>query len=308
MKPKLFVAGSCSYDHIITPRGKKAVLGGTGVHASLAASFFTKTALLSGIGEDFDKSDVKMLNKRGIDTSCLYVYANTTRIWRHYYDANLDLVKIENEGSSYPKTFDVPERLSDIPCNFIAAINPVLQLNIINQLKMPRELGIDTKLWIIHNELETLLEAIKRSSVLFVNKEEAIALGGSANLTSLPEKLAKLGPRTIVIKLGSKGAAMFDNGIFLKLPAITKNVVEPTGAGDSFAGAFMGFLASAGRSGHTDLINAFLAGNVMASFNVERFGAERLFSLKMNEIKVRLDLLSSILSKQNKRPEDSTRT
>jgi sugar/nucleoside kinase (ribokinase family) len=300
IRPKLLVAGICGIDKNITPKGRKTVLGGTAFHASIAASHFTQVALVTGVGRDFPAKHLSFLQERGINTSGVMFYPGKTKLRVNKYNDKFELVSSYKTGIIYPTAMELKPQLKPIKYVFIGALNPKLQLNILKQMPGVKEAGIDTKLNVIRSKKDELLEAIRLSSMLFLNKEEAMLLSGSSNLHTLPEKLARLGPRTIVIKLDKDGAEMYRDGLFIKAPAIANKVVDPTGAGDSFAGAFMGYLAAKGSSSVRDYMNAFIAGNVIASFNVERFGSERLIDLNGREIGERSEYLKSIVLKQAK--------
>jgi sugar/nucleoside kinase (ribokinase family) len=298
VRPKLLVAGGLGFDRIITPHNTRKLLGGTGFHSSVAGSLYANVALISAVGVDFPREHIAFLKDRGIDTLGLMKYAETTFVTHTRFNEELQEVETIKEGSPYPLSINVPTWHKNAAYAFIADLDPRLQLNILEQLKDTKLTGIDTKLSKIRKQRDALLEAVKRAQILFVNRCEAEALGESSNLSALPEKLARLGPNTIIIKLDKDGALMFDNGSVTRAPAISNHVVEPTGAGDSFAGAFMGYLAANEGCGIFNLTEAFIAGNVAASFTVEDFGSERLFGLNKEDFAARTLYLKGFITEQ----------
>lgn len=296
---RLLVAGGCAFDRITTVKRTKMVPGGTGYHAAVAGSLFTSTALVSAAGKDFVNHHLPHFQQLGVDFSGLRVMPGKTKKWDISYTSDFRLTARAVAGSSYFDSLEVPYGLRGLGFVFLGASHPRTQLRVVEQLTKPRMVAVDTKAVDIKRERDTLLEVIKRSQILFVNQEEAALLGGSSNINFLAEKLARLGPSTVIIKLGGEGAIMYDSGLIMKAPAIAKRIIDPTGAGDSFAGAFMGYLASEGRNSHKELVKAFISGNVAASLNVEDFGSRGLLELDRHEMEERIEYLRKYLAQKN---------
>ncbi|MCA9715894.1 MAG: sugar kinase [Myxococcales bacterium] len=294
-RPELLVVGSVAIDWIITPKAvREESVGGSATYFAMAASFFAPTRLVGVVGEDFPAATVDDLKGAGVDLEGLEVVAGKTFRWKGRYHENMnDRTTLETHLNVFeqfePK---LPARYRGSEYLFLANIQPALQRQVFEQLSEPRLVGMDTmNLW-INTTRDDLLAVLRKVDVLMVNDEEARQLSGQENLVKAARAILKLGPRNLVIKRGEYGALLFDrDGDIFVAPALPlEEVVDPTGAGDSFAGGFMGYLAGQGvePSGST-LRTAMICGSVMASFCVEGFSYDRLRDLEIDDVQERFD-------------------
>ena len=287
----LVVVGSIALDTIHTLHGKRErVLGGSCVYFALASSFFTKPRIVGIVGEDFPNEYLKLLKERNIDLEGLKVASGKTFFWEGRYDENPDFretIKIElNVFSEFSPI--LPEKYRESDFVFLANIDPDLQFNVLNQIKKPKLIALDSMNWWIEHKLDSLLKVIKRIDVLFVNEEEAKMLTQRANIIKTGKELIKLGPSLIILKKGTHGAMVFSEERIFVFPAHpVEDVIDPTGAGDTFAGGFMGFLDKKGKVNLSIICKALIYGSVLASFVVEDFSVNRLLTLTPKEIKKR---------------------
>jgi sugar/nucleoside kinase (ribokinase family) len=296
----ILVVGSVAFDTLKTPFGERQkILGGAATYFSLSASFFTHVRVVGVVGDDFTPEHEAVLTQRGIDTRGIEHAAGKTFHWGGEYGENVneaqtkftDLNVFENFAPKIPAAYDDSEIL------FLANIQPELQLDV--RRKMPRValVGGDTmNLWINIKRAE-LLETLKTVDILLINDGEAKLLSGENSLVLAAKKILTLGPKSLVIKHGEYGATIFfANGAHpFRAPALPiAEVLDPTGAGDTFAGGFMGYIASQPELTPDVLKHAMFYGGVMGSFTVERFGPERLLSLTRDEIEERFRLFRSL--------------
>jgi sugar/nucleoside kinase (ribokinase family) len=296
----ILVVGSVAFDTLKTPFGeRKKILGGAATYFALSASFFTEVRVVGVVGEDFTAEHEAVLTKRGVDTRGIEHAAGKTFHWGGEYGENIneaktnftDLNVFENFAPKIPAAYDDSEIL------FLANIQPELQLDV--RRKMPRValVGGDTmNLWINIKRSE-LLETLKEVDILLINDGEAKLLSSENSLVLAAQKILTLGPKSLVIKHGEYGATIFfgDGSHPFRAPALPiAEVHDPTGAGDTFAGGFMGYIASQPKLTPTVLKHAMFYGGVMGSFTVERFGPERLISLTREEIEERFKLFRSL--------------
>lgn len=289
----LVVVGSVAYDGIETPYGKtERTLGGSATYISLAASFFTPVKLVAVVGEDFDPADRRLLEDRGIDLEGLESVPGKTFYWAGVYSDDLnDRTTLTTDLNVFadfnPK---LPDRYRSALYLFLGNIQPGLQAQVRKQMKKPALVGGDTmNLWIREAAAE-LAETLLGWDVLLVNDSEARMLTGENNLRAAAQKILTMGPHTVIIKRGEYGAVLFQrDGYFVTPGFLLESVFDPTGAGDSFAGGFMGYLAGCGGDPHTHaaLRRAVIYGSVMGSFCCESFGVQRLASLTREEIDAR---------------------
>jgi sugar/nucleoside kinase (ribokinase family) len=297
----IVVVGSVAFDTLKTPYGEREkILGGAATYFSLAASHFTKVRVIAVVGEDFTPQHEDVLRSRGIDTAGLVHSAGKTFHWGGEYHAdNINDAKTKFTDLNVFQDFnpEIPAAYRDSDYLFLANIDPVLQLQVREQLPTVKLVGGDTmNLWINIKHPE-LLQTLKRVDILLINDTEAKMLAKDASLPRAARKVLALGPRALVIKHGEYGATIFfRDGEFegvhhpFRAPALPlEEVVDPTGAGDSFAGGFMGYLASQKTLTRSVLKQAMFYGSVMGSFAVERFGTERVESVTREEIEQRLD-------------------
>jgi len=289
----LLVVGSVAFDAIETPFGRvERTVGGAATYFSLAASFFTKVNLVGVVGEDFDASHEKVFHGREIDLAGLERAKGKTFFWSGKYHDNLndrttlatDLNVFADFRPRLPESFRTSRYI------FLANIDPTLQRSVLEQVAgKPKLVALDTMNYWISGTPEELRKTLKQTQVLMINDEETRQLSDERNLLRAARAIFKLGPRTLVIKRGEHGAMMVhDDWVFCVPSYPLDEVHDPTGAGDSFAGGFMGYLADAGRVNVDTLKRAMVYGTVLGSFAVERFGLQRLLTLKRGEITKRV--------------------
>ncbi|MDA1280562.1 MAG: PfkB family carbohydrate kinase [Chloroflexi bacterium] len=291
---KILVVGSVAYDAVETPAGKRnSQLGGSASYFSVAASYFSEVALVGVVGSDFDPADRAMYEAHGIDTSGLISSNGKTFRWTGEYLKNINqAVTLETQlnvfGDFEP---ELGSAHANAPFLFLANIDPNLQLKVLESMtERPKMVAADTmNLW-IDIERPALLDVISKVDTLLINEGEAMQLTEQNHLPDVAAAIISLGPDSTVIKRGEYGAALFGDGFSLAAPAYPlERVIDPTGAGDSFAGGFMGYLASVDRVDQETLRTAAIVGSTMASFTVEDFGLDRLKQLTRTDIEERFD-------------------
>jgi sugar/nucleoside kinase (ribokinase family) len=288
----LAVVGSIAFDAVKTPFGERErMLGGSAVHFSLAASFFADVAVVGPVGEDFGDEEYAVLHDRGINTDGIErIAGGKTFFWAGHYEydlnqAHTDDTQLNVFGEFEPKLSD---EIKAVPNLFLANIHPQLQMQVRKQCTEARLVGLDSmNLW-IENERDALSDAISNVDLVFMNDAEIRMLTMEPNLVRAARKVMAMGPGIVVAKQGEYGAALFYGDRFFALPAYPlETVKDPTGAGDSFAGGFLGYLAAHGEGAAQDpmvLRRAMTYGSVLASYNVEEFGTERVRRLTRAEI------------------------
>ena len=285
----LLVVGSVAFDAVETPFGKvDRMLGGAATYFALAASFFTKVRLVGVVGEDFSKKDAAVFEKRKIDIQGLERATGKTFFWagRYGVDPN-DRVTLATDLNVFAQfNPSLPNAYLDSSHIFLANIDPSLQSSVLKQIRVkPKLVALDTMNYWIERTPAELRETLKHVQILMINDTETRQLASEHNLLRAAAKIFKMGPKTLVIKRGEHGALMIHNRFMFSVPALPlEEVHDPTGAGDSFAGGFMGFLASAGHLNDHSLRCAMVYGSVLGSFAVEKFGVERLRNLTRSEI------------------------
>ncbi len=290
----LTVVGSIAFDAVKTPFGERErMLGGSAVHFALAASFFTEVHVVGPVGRDFSEEHLELLTQRGVDVSDVErVPDGDTFFWRgHYgYDMNVahtDETALNVFGEFEPKLSQASRQAETL---FLANIQPELQRRVRAQCQGARFVALDSmNLW-IETARDSLVAAIGEVDCVLINDAEMRQLSGHPNLARAARALMELGPRVVVAKQGEFGAALFTPAGFFALPGLPlEDVRDPTGAGDSFAGGFLGYLDAVGRDPDDAALRQAMAhGTVLASFNVEDFGTERVARLERGEIDARL--------------------
>jgi sugar/nucleoside kinase (ribokinase family) len=285
----LLVVGSVAIDAIETPFGKTdRILGGAATYFAVAASYFTHVSLVGIVGEDFTEKDAAIFKGRRIDMAGLERAPGKTFFWAGRYSENM------NERTTLATELNVfaefkprlPESYRKSEYIFLANIDPTLQRSVLHQVtRRPKVVALDTMNYWIERTPEELRETLRHTHILMINDEETRQLSNERNLLRAARHIFKLGPKVLVIKRGEYGAMMVHSRHAFTVPAFPlEHVHDPTGAGDAFAGGFMGYLASAGRVNEAELRRAMVYGSVMGSFTVEKFGLERLRNLKRSEI------------------------
>jgi sugar/nucleoside kinase (ribokinase family) len=286
---ELLVVGSVALDTVETPFGKvQEVLGGSATYFSYSASFFARVQLVGPIGQDFPAQHVRLLEQRNIEVAGLQAAPGRTFRWAGQYGYDL------NDATTLDTQLNVladfrpalgPD-LRRVPFLFLANIDPELQLDVLGQMaERPRLVALDTMNFWIQGKREALLRVLAEVDAVTINDAEARQLAREPNLIKAARTIAAMGPKTVVVKRGEYGALMVSDGAFFIVPAFPlESVWDPTGAGDTFAGGFMGYLAAEGRTDSAAMRRALVYGSVMASFTVEDFSLNRLVRLTPAEI------------------------
>lgn len=297
----LLVVGSVALDSVHTPHEvREDVLGGSAVYFSYAASFFTSVRLVGVVGEDWPGEHTQFLRARRIDTSGLRIVpGGKTFRWRGRYETNMNDRETLEVHLNVLGDFDpvLPDDFRRCPYVFLANGSPRAQLKVLDQMTGPRLVVADTMdLWIRNNHDE-LMQLFRRVEGLVMNDSEAKLLTGDENLVRAGHRIRELGPKFVVIKKGEHGAMFFSQHETYVLPAYpTECVIDPTGAGDSFAGGMMGYLSETGNFDPPSLKRAMAYGILVASFNVEDFSLERLKQISREDLEFRLRQYQRMLS------------
>ena len=288
------IVGTVAFDAIETPYGKTdKIVGGAATYISLAASFFTeKLNLVSVVGGDFPKSAIKMLHDHNVDTAGLQIKENEkTFFWSGRYHNDMNSRDTLETQLNVLETFDpiVPKQFSDSDFLMLGNLVPSVQQRVLDQMtKKPKLIVLDTMNFWMDNCWDDLIEALKSVDVLTINDEEAQQLSGEHSLVAAAKKIKTMGPKYLIIKKGEHGALLFGEEKILFAPALPlENVYDPTGAGDSFAGGFVGYLSGQDEISFEQMKTAVIYGSVMASFCVEKFGTEKLTQITKEEILAR---------------------
>ena len=285
----LLVVGSVAFDAIETPFGREdRTVGGAATYFAIAASHFTKVNLVGIVGEDFSSEHESVFHGRAVDLAGLERAPGKTFFWAGKYHDNLndrttlttDLNVFANFKPRLPESFRSSKFI------FLANIDPTLQRSVLKQVTgRPKLVALDTMNYWIERTPDELRETLRHTDLLMINDSETRQLSNEHNLLRAARHIFKLGPSTLVIKRGEHGAMMVHDKWVFSVPSFPlEEVHDPTGAGDSFAGGFMGYLTSAGRINADTLRRAMVYGSVLGSFTVEKFGLKRLLTLKRSEI------------------------
>ncbi|MBZ0120421.1 MAG: sugar kinase [Sandaracinaceae bacterium] len=287
----MLVVGSVARDTIHNNQGTHPmVLGGSAVFASLASSFFVSPRMVGIVGTDFPDAEIEMLRRRGVDVSGLEVVDGKTFHWEGRYSPDLtsrESIKTELNvfGDFHPK---IPEAFRDTPYVMLGNIHPSLQVEVLEQMRSPKLVIADTMNFWIEGTPKELAQMLGRIDLLVINEEEARLLGGVHNIAQVARKLLAMGPRVVVIKRGEYGALLFEGQRVFSAPAYpVEDVLDPTGAGDTFAGGMLGFLAQHGSADATTLRRAIIYGSALASFCVEGVSVSRLATVTQDELQRR---------------------
>jgi sugar/nucleoside kinase (ribokinase family) len=289
----LLVVGSVALDSVETPFGSvKEVLGGSATYFSYCASFFTGVRLVATVGDDFPDGYLRLLRDKGVDVTGLGVTrGGRTFRWAGAYGYDLNEARTLDTQLNVLAEFRPRLRadLAATPYLFLANIDPELQLDVLRQMKTrPRLVALDTMNFWIEGKRDALAAVLREVDVVTLNDAEARQLAREPNLVKAARALAAMGPSTVVVKRGEYGALMLNGGAFFVVPAYPlDSVFDPTGAGDTFAGGFMGYLAAQDRIDGATMRRAMVYGSVMASFTVEEFSLNRLARLAPGEIDAR---------------------
>lgn len=295
----LVVIGSVAYDAIETPHGRRErALGGACTYIALSASFFTRTSIVAVVGEDFDLEDRNLLENKGVDLEGLEQVPGKTFFWSGVYSDDMnDRTTLQTDLNVFadfqPK---LPASYTNKPYLFLGNIQPALQSGVRDQMRELRFTGGDTMNYWIRDYRDELLKTIRDWDFLLINDSEARMLSGEHNLRRAAQRILELGPNTLVIKRGEYGAMLFRKDTLFFVPGyLLEDVFDPTGAGDCFAGGFVGYLAERNfdlRNGRFDvheLHRAVIYGSVLGSFCCEEFGVERFRTLTREDIDARFE-------------------
>jgi len=287
----LLVVGSIALDSVETPFGRREdVLGGSATYFSTAASFFGPVRLVATVGDDFPQEHVEFLAGRGVDVSGLERRAGRTFRWKGRYEFDLNQAHTLDTQLNVFADFkpELPAGYRGSEYVFLGNIDPDLQRRVLEQVRSPRFVACDTMNFWIQSKRDSLLETLRRVDMLFVNDAEARQLADEHNVVKAARRILTFGPRALVVKRGEYGALLFTGEhVFAASAYPLAALFDPTGAGDSFAGGFMGYLASRGREDVDVMRRAIVLGGVLASFAVEQFSLERLKTLTRDEIRAR---------------------
>ncbi len=287
----ILVVGSMAFDSIETPFGKAdEVLGGSATYFSTAASFFTTVNLVAVVGEDFPQEHIEFLKQRGINTDGLIRSSGKTFRWKGSYSYDLNEATTLDTQLNVLADFDphLPENYRNAKYVFLGNIDPALQLKVLQQVVKPKIVACDTMNFWIGGKREALLETLKYVDILLINEAEVRQLANEPNMVRAARKVLEMGPTTLVVKQGEYGAVMFTPNAVFAAPAYPLDAVfDPTGAGDSFAGGFMGYLSSVDNISDEAMRQAIIFGSVMASFNVEEFSLGRMRELDIRQVRDR---------------------
>jgi sugar/nucleoside kinase (ribokinase family) len=288
----ILVVGSIAFDTIETPYGKvNDSLGGSALYFSAAASFFSAVNVVGVVGSDFDASKISFLKKRGVNFDGLYVESGSTFRWGGRYHKNLNQRDTLFTYLNVFKDFQpkIPVHYRKCEYVFLANIDPELQLQVLAQIDSPKLVILDTMNFWISGKRNTLEEVIQRCDILILNDEECRELSDEPNLITAAKKLISKGPKALIIKKGEHGAMLFhEDNIFFAPAFPMEKVVDPTGAGDSFAGGFVGYLAKANNFSDQTLRQAIIYGSAVASFNVQDFSFKALIDLTVEQLEDRV--------------------
>jgi sugar/nucleoside kinase (ribokinase family) len=298
----LLCVGTVAYDAIETPFGKTdKIVGGAATYISLAASYFVdKINLVSVVGDDFSSEFLALMKKRGINQEGLQIkVGEKSFFWsgKYHYDMNTRDT-LETQLNVLEKFEPViPESYQDCDFLMLGNLAPSVQLSVINQLrKKPAIIVLDTMNFWMNVAMDDLKKVIKKVDILTINDEEARQLSGEYSLVRAAKRIIEMGPKYLIVKKGEHGALLFDSEKMFFAPALPiEDVLDPTGAGDTFAGGFIGYLSQTKNLSFENLKRAIIIGSAMASFTVEKFGTDRLVELNKEEIDERVQLFVELV-------------
>lgn len=294
----LLVVGSVAFDSVKTPFGEvEEALGGSATYFSLASGFFNDVQMVAVVGDDFPDEEIAFLNTRNVDTRGLQRVQGKTFRWKGAYTYELNEAQTLDTQLNVFEHFSpqIPDPYRDARFVFLGNIDPELQLLVLQQVRDPQFVGLDTMNFWIERKKEVLLAVLAHVDVLTINDGEARQLTGEVNLVKAAREILSRGPSILIIKRGEYGVLMFNGTRIFTAPAYPLEVVfDPTGAGDSFAGGMMGYLSNVNTINDETLRRAIVFGSVMASFNVEDFSMNRLRKLTYQEIEKRFKMFKSL--------------
>ncbi|GFE61988.1 PfkB family carbohydrate kinase [Geobacter sp. AOG2] len=296
----IVVVGTVAFDTVETPFGKgENVLGGSATYFSTSASFFTDVSLVAVVGEDFPAEHISFLKSRDINTDGLQRLPGKTFHWTGKYGYDLNEAQTLDTQLNVLTEFrpDLPESYRDADYLFLANIDPDLQMEVLDQVRRPKLVACDTMNFWITSKPEALKQVLRKVDIVVINEGEARQFTNQSNLVKAAREIIALGCKRLVVKRGEYGVLMFTADSVFAAPAYPlEEVFDPTGAGDTFAGGFMGYLANTGDLSEEGIRQAIVFGSVMASFNVEDFSLDRMKRLEYREIEARYRSFKALTS------------
>jgi len=303
MKNKILITGTVAFDDIETPFGSSGkVIGGAGTYIALASSLFTKNlAIVSIIGEDFPEKEIKFLNSRGVDTKMIEIIkGGKTFYWKGKYHENMIGRDTLSTELNVLEKFNpiINSEFSSSEIILLGNLHPLVQNTVINQCSNPhRFIILDTMNFWMDNALNELKDVVEKVDLIIINDEEAQQLTNESNIFNAGNKILKMGPKKVIIKKGEHGSIYLDSFHKYILPACpVDSLVDPTGAGDSYAGGIAGFLSTKQEIGYGEIKEAMIFGTLTASFCVENFGVEGLRNLDYEKLVSRLKIFKSYIT------------
>jgi len=298
--PDVVIVGSVALDSVQTPFGKvERVLGGSASFSSVACSFFAKPGIVAVVGKDFPSENIDFFKSKGIDTKGLEVAEGKTFFWEGKYDFDLNTAHTIKTELNVFENFkpELPVSYKDAEFLFLGNIDPELQLQVLGQMnKRPKLVVADTMNYWIENKRDKVLEVVKKVDIALMNDGEARQLFETANLIDAAKKILELDSKIAIIKKGEHGCILFYEGNYFVAPGYPlEKVIDPTGAGDSFAGAMIGYLAKTSSLNEKNLRKALIYASSVASFNAEGFSLERLKTLSLEDINKRFNEFKKIM-------------
>ena len=288
----IVVLGTVALDSVKTPFGeRKELLGGSAAHFSMAARLFTKVNLVAIVGNDFPQEHIAFLRSKGLNLTSLIIDKGKTFRWEGEYKGDLNTALTLNTELGVLSVFKprISEEQRKIKNIFLANVDPDIQEHLLRKMLKPKLVGLDSMNYWIHHKRKGLIRLLKHIDIYVANDQEARALSGEDNIIKAAKTLKSYGAKMVLIKKGENGVLFYSDRFIFSLPAYpVEGVVDPTGAGDTFAGGFMGYLAKTGRVNSLALKKALAYGTVAASFNVEDFGLNRTSSLKPLDLEKRI--------------------
>src|ERR1700760_1112936 len=298
----LLVIGTVAFDAIETPFGKTdKIVGGAATYAGLAASYFyDKVKIVAVVGDDFPQTEIADFNNHGIDTEGLQIkQGEKSFFWSGKYHNDMNSRDTLATELNVLADFDpiIPDSYQDCQYLMLGNLTPQVQQTVIKRLKnRPKLIVMDTMNFWMDIALDDLLETLKMVDILTINDAEARQLSGEYSLVKAARKILQMGPKYLIIKKGEHGALLFEGDKIFSAPALPlEEVFDPTGAGDTFAGGFIGYMAKAGEVNFNNMKNAIIYGSALASFCVEKFGTERIRNLSQDEISARVNEFVSLV-------------
>jgi len=297
----ILVVGSVAYDTIATPEERKEdLLGGSANYFSLTASLYSKVKVVGVVGDDYRPQDIAILEKRNVDLRGLQKVSGRTFHWEGKYEKDMnEAITLDTQLNVF-ENFDpqLPEEYKTSKYVFLANIDPDLQHKVLDQIESPKLVGVDTMNFWINSKLDSLRKILKRVDVLLINEGECRELAKTWNTVNAVKHLSEMGPRAVIVKRGEYGFLMYSEGQYFVLPAFpVSKVVDPTGAGDTFAGGFFGYLSKINGNWNLNHVkHACIHGCLLASFTVEDFGLKALQKVDWPEVEARQSDYFKIIS------------